>query len=65
MIRKGRSYRFRLDAQEIRRYAHEIERQVDFYERNGAGDELRFALIESEALWLLKTARRAVKRHAS
>ena len=59
---KRRPDLFRRDGRAISTLANEIARQVGHYERNGAGDELRFLMIEVYAQQLLKRAIRARRR---
>ena len=54
---------FRQDVRAIRSMAEEVLRQCGFYERHGAGDELRFMLIDVQARQLAKRADRASRRY--
>lgn len=51
------------DGAEIRRLARELIKQTEHYERNGAGDESRFDLMEIYVLRLGRPVRRAMARH--
>lgn len=55
---------FQRDMAAVRRYARELLRQCDHYERNGPGDECRFGFMYLEARAALYYARRADRRYA-
>lgn len=63
-LRVGHEF-FLRDVQAIRRHIARAERQLAFYERNGWGDELRFALVRIELHWALEAAKRADRRAAA
>lgn len=53
---------YRRDLRLIRSLAAEVLRQCDYYERNGEGDELRFWIIDTEALRLFRATDVASRR---
>ncbi len=63
MTKASRGVLYGRDARALRRQAEAIIQQIDHYERNGAGDESRFGLIEVYALRLVRLARRPWRRY--